>query len=246
LTIKGGYLSNGGEIGLPATNEDGSYAEYRDQYLTLASDSVTIGQGGVDATSRIRLDLGGVDSTIVIYDTADDDVPTCLIKSSAGVSSSDGTPSSTTIEILGGEVGLGIYEDDDFEIDTLQVTGTAEVWVGGDVTLDSATISGGVTQIHCTPSGTLKINDGEVHAFGGVANAAGVLDINGGRCYYYSTIQPNSVNVEGTNSTRGVLDLSRDVSSRTMPLTIGAGGEVFDPYLTRSGAVTANGSIVAG
>lgn len=239
LTVEGGYMDSGGSIGLPTTTDAG-YSEYLETYLKLYAATVNIGRGGGTGSTRIRLDLGGGDSNITVYGSGsglDDGIPAVVLKSTAGVSSSSGAPASTTVEILGGEVGLAIYEGDAMTVDTLRHSG-GEVEVGSGVTLADATVSSNAS-INCSVTGTLTVHDGEVTVEGD--GVAGTLDVFGGTVYYESatTIPTGKVGP-------GTLDLSRDTSPRQITnLTIRGGMEIVDPHrtLTLGAAPTIDASV---
>ncbi|WP_298869235.1 LamG-like jellyroll fold domain-containing protein [uncultured Gimesia sp.] len=170
-----------GFIGLPRTNTDGtnSYFEYRDSYLKIGATLLNIGDKEGDGSDRIKIDLGTVQSTVLITDSGtgeDANTPAILLL---------GTHASNVIDINRGSLGVAYYPTEVSTIATLRqaffddaasdttvylgagVTITDIIKTGGDLDINSATTTfrqdAGETTIHAGAHASLNVNDGALN-----------------------------------------------------------------------------------
>lgn len=198
-----------GSIGLPRTNTDGttSYYEYRDSYLKIGATLLNIGDKDGDGSDRIKIDLGSVQSTVLITDSGespDGNTPPILLL---------GTHASNVINVNRGTVGVAYYPTEVSTIATLKqaffddAADDTTVYLGSGVTIGAIVKSGGVIDINSSTTtisqsgGTLNIHDG----------AHPALTIVDGDCNYNST-GTGVISIGGT----GVLNFNQDRRSKTI------------------------------
>lgn len=251
LTILQSYT---GKIGLPQTNKDsgnvnGTYPEYRAQYLVIGGTLVTIGGGLGSGSQRIKIDCGSDPSTIRILNTGqseDQAVGAVIIK---------GNTSAGELHVSKGSVDYAPYLGETGQLAVINVAyrdnvqADARVNIGAGVTLSNCAIkqSGGTLTLNSATSGTATIvlEEGTLNLEGTAGHLG--LTIRGGTCNY------NSSGTLGGNpsvSGKGHLDFSRDLRTRavTNPVEVyGPDAKVSDPHKTVTTLVidcneTANGA----
>lgn len=186
-----------GTIGLPRINTDGgtgsSYFEYRETYLKVGATELFIGEKEGDGSERIKIDLGSVQSTVLITnsgDSPDGNTPPILLL---------GTHPSNVINVNRGELGVAYYPTEVSTVATLRqaffddATDDTTVYLGAGVTVTNITKTGGVLDINSETTtfqqtaGTTTIHDG----------AHSVLNILAGMVNYNSTGTLATVNLSG-------------------------------------------------
>lgn len=186
-----------GTIGLPRINTDGgtgsSYFEYRETYLKVGATELFIGEKEGDGSERIKIDLGSVQSTVLITnsgDSPDGNTPPILLL---------GTHPSNVINVNRGELGVAYYPTEVSTVATLRqaffddATDDTTVYLGAGVTVTNITKTGGVLDINSETTtfqqtaGTTTIHDG----------AHSVLNILAGMVNYNSTGTLAAVNLSG-------------------------------------------------
>jgi len=125
-----------GFIGLPRTNSDGApYTEYRDQYLQIGATTLFIGDKEGDGSDRIKINLGSVQSTVLITDSGDGEdanTPAILLL---------GTHASNVININRGSLGVAYFPTEVSTIATLRqaffddAADDTTVYLGAGVTI---------------------------------------------------------------------------------------------------------------
>ncbi len=128
LVIDSSYI---GRLGLPRHN--GEYYEYRQRRLALGATAVKIGAGDGVGSSRIKLDLEAVQSTVTILATgiSEDDTEPLTVT---------GTHASNVVRILSGKVGIGTEEAAD-----APVVATLTIGYATDIQNDSVVRVKGAT-----------------------------------------------------------------------------------------------------
>ena len=230
INVTMGYT---GKIGNGEYNTDTSgytYREYRSTYLSLGESAdatniaVNIGGGDGQGSGRIKINNGTSQCTVNVSDTgqtAESGVPAFLWK---------GTDSSNEMNVSRGDVGVAFYADDSATLATLRVgytenqIGDSSVECGESVTLSSATVTQtGGTLVTRSNVSTVNISGGTLNHEEGTIGTLTASDCN---VFYKS----NGTCTTGTFRFGGVLDLRRDMRSRTFTnLTFYAGSGFFDP-----------------
>ena len=236
LNIAASYT---GKIGLPKHN--GTYAEYRTDYLTLGTaTTLRVGYGPGPGSPRIKLNVGSNACTFTCWGTAtsaevSSGVPTLLWK---------GTSASNAVNIYKGSVGLGFYGGESFTIATLQSGYTttqatdASVTCGDGGTLTTVNVLGGSVEVRDNfTTGTVR------GGFLSIKDAATVttLNIEGGTVYDDSSGTKTTVTVR-----EGTLDCHREMKARTYTnSTFHPGCTVLDPdkRITFTNAFSAPGGM---
>ncbi len=186
-----------GTIGLPRINTDGgtgsSYFEYRETYLKIGATELFIGEKEGDGSERIKINLGSVQSTVLITNSGespDGNTPPILLL---------GTHASNVININRGELGVAYYPTETATVATLRqaffddATDDTTVYLGAGVTVTNITKTGGVLDINSgttsfqQTAGTTTIHDG----------AHTVLNILAGLVNYNSTGTLAAANLSG-------------------------------------------------
>lgn len=215
-----------GQIGLPKWNQ-GGYAEYRTEYLTLGTvTTLKIGYGPGQGSGRIKINTGSNACTCVVEKTAltvEPGVPSLCWK---------GVHASNDFTVHSGYVGISFFGLDAATLPTLRLgrTGTANVICGAGATLTT------ITQL----AGTLEVrsNVTTLNVYGGVCTlqaamtvttlTVGVLDPKNAT---QSTIFYNSSGTCTTANIRkgGTLDFTQDPRSKTVTTAnLFAGGTIND------------------
>lgn len=212
-----------GTIGLPETNVDGGYPEYRLKRLTINATIEEVGAGTGTGSGRIRRDAGSVQTTVRVLNTGSPLDPNSysydwIGSNAANVVNPIGTSSSVGIAIYGGETAT---------VATVSQSG-GDLYTGVGVTLSGAlTVSGGSWNINSLVDGSLTTTGGVV-TIEGVANVD-QLTVRGGQVTYNTsgTLGGNTV-IEGA----GAVDLGNKLSSVTVTNAITLRGQncsVSDP-----------------
>lgn len=189
-----------GTLGLPKLNDtDGEYPEYRTEYLTIDATTVRIGQGEGDGSGRIKINAGTVQTAVWVYSTGtpiDADLPAFIWK---------GTHANNTMKVLGGSVGVAIFNGETATLTTLEVR-DGEVRCGSGCTLGTVTVHGGDV--------TIASNVTNLYVYGGTVTTVGEVSVS--NLYLYSgTVRYNATGdisnaIIGQN---GYLDLSGGIGS---------------------------------
>ncbi|MEQ8852850.1 LamG-like jellyroll fold domain-containing protein [Gimesia sp.] len=201
-----------GTIGLPRINTDGgtesSYYEYRETYLKIGATELFIGEKEGDGSERIKINLGSVQSTVLITDSGespDGNTPPILLL---------GTHASNVINVNRGSLGVAYYPTEVSTVATLRqaffddATDDTTVYLGAGVTVTNITKTGGVLDINSgttsfqQTAGTTTIHDG----------AHTVLNILAGLVNYNSTGTLAAVNLSGD----AVLVFDQDARPKTV------------------------------
>jgi uncharacterized cupin superfamily protein len=182
-----------GDIGLPRTNAAGSYPEYRDQYLKIGATLLNIGDKQGDGSERIKINLGSVQSTVLITnsgDSPDGNTPAILLL---------GTHASNAININRGSLGVAYYPTEVATVATLRqaffdnAADDTNVYLGSGVSVTDIVKSGGVLDINSATT-TFKQTAGTTTIHAG---AHAVLNILAGLVNYNSTGTLSAVNLSG-------------------------------------------------
>jgi trimeric autotransporter adhesin len=220
-----------GFIGLPRTNSDGasSYFEYRDQYLKIGATTLFIGDKEGDGSDRIKINLGSVQSTVLITDSGDGEdanTPAILLL---------GTHASNVININRGSLGVAYYPTEVSTIATLRqaffddATDDTNVYLGTGVTITDIVKTGGVLDVNSATTtfkqtaGTTTVHDG----------AHTVLNLLSGLLNYNSTGTLAAANLSGD----AVLVFDQDARPKTVT--------VIDKYTDDSEIYDVSGSIAS-
>lgn len=225
-----------GHIGLASHN--GSYHEYRDQYLRLGSASdaqiVTIEIGGVgDGTGsgRIKLDTGDAQTVILctLTGTAEDtNFPAFCWK---------GTHASNVVRVYRGSVGIAVQSGETATVSELDVgyvdnqESDASVVCGDSVTLGTVDQQGGVLVIGGKSGSaitSLQVGAGQCSLYG--TDGVTALAVRGGTLFYNTT---GTLAGNPVISGEGVLDFSQDLRAKTVtnPIELfGDDAELKDPH----------------
>ncbi|MDE2102946.1 MAG: hypothetical protein KGL39_37225 [Patescibacteria group bacterium] len=225
-----------GLIGLPEFSANG-YPEYRNQYLELYCDSVSIGTasssagsslGSANGSGRIKIDSLSYQTALVVNGTANP------VDSPLEAVQWKGTDTSNTITVNKGTVGVAIQSGETAAVASF-VCGyvtqpTTDSWLrfGSGVTLSSAagTQSGGTLTVQSALD-TLDKLGGTLFVLGAATVTA--LTASTGTTYYQSS---------GTLTTYygasgSVLDCSRDSTTRIITnITLYKGASLLDPQQT--------------
>ncbi|MFI4848370.1 MAG: hypothetical protein ACIAZJ_04690 [Gimesia chilikensis] len=201
-----------GTIGLPRINTDGgsgsSYFEYRETYLKIGATELFIGEKEGDGSERIKINLGSVQSTVLITDSGespDGNTPPILLL---------GTHASNVINVNRGSLGIAYYPTEVATVATLRqaffddATDDTTVYLGAGVTVTNITKTGGVLDINSgttsfqQTAGSTTIHDG----------AHTVLNILAGLVNYNSTGTLSAANLSGD----AVLVFDQDARPKTV------------------------------
>ncbi|WP_278465791.1 LamG-like jellyroll fold domain-containing protein [Gimesia maris] len=201
-----------GDIGLPRLNTDGttSYSEYRDQYLKIGATLLNIGDKQGDGSERIKINLGSVQSTVLITNTGDSpdgNTPAILLL---------GTHASNAININRGSLGVAYYPTEVATVATLRqaffdnAADDTNVYLGSGVSVTDIVKSGGVLDINSATT-TFKQTAGTTTIHAG---AHAVLNILAGLVNYNSTGTLSAVNLSGD----GVLVFDQDARPKDVTI----------------------------
>ena len=209
-----------GVIGLPPTNPEGGYPEYRDQYLKVSSTIIDIMQ---NVTSpRIRINVGTNQTTATVYSSGTSGDPTIKAVTLRG------THASNVVNNLGGEVGTATEAGETATVATFRQGSSAsnpvtEIGDGASLTtvvVDSGTLINYADFTNGTANGgtIILVDDPDIGGTLHVREATVV--VNGGPIIAKLVLAGGSV-----------LDLSQDARALTITdCTMHAGATVRDPF----------------
>lgn len=221
-----------GDIGLPRINTDGgtgnSYYDYRETYLKIGATELFIGDKEGDGSERLKINLGSVQSTVLITnsgESSDGNTPPILLL---------GTHANNEINVNRGFLGVAYYPTEVSTVATLRqaffddTTDDTTVYLGSGVTVTNITKTGGVLDINSgttafqQTAGTTTIHDG----------AHTVLNTLAGLVNYNSTGTLATANLSGD----AVLVFDQDARPKDVTVInkYSDDSEVFD----ESGCVT--------
>jgi len=209
-----------GKVGLPPFN--GDYFEYRTTDLKIGATAVTIGGGTGSGSSRVRLDLGAAQSTILVAGTgspAGAGIPTVYLK---------GTHASNALTVTGGVVGLAFELGTSATVLTLGVAAgpgsPPQVFGGRGLTLGTLNVQAGAVAL--TAGLTTCNQDGGVVTLGGPQTCnVTTLNLRGGTFYPDAPGTITTATLSG-----GTLDFGRDPRAKTVTnCTANAGSTLNDP-----------------
>ncbi len=219
LTITGAYT---GKLGLPVSNLAG-YPEYRPTYLKISATTVKVGQGPGGGSSRIKLNLGSVQSAVNVYSTgspADVGVEALLVI---------GTHASNVLNIFKGSVGIAVEPSQVATFVTVVVAYTTQpssdvtARFGSGVTLTTFSQYGGTTIVNSAVT-TMVMRAGQM-TFN--AGTLGTLTALGGTLFYCSSGTITTVVLSGT----ATLDFSQNAQARVVSsCTMNPGTSYLDPF----------------
>lgn len=207
-----------GVIGRPVENETG-YIEYRKTYLEISASTVTIGRGTGNGSSRIKLNVGSVQTAVTVHKTARS------AETGLGAFIFKGTNASNVLTAISGSVWVAPFGGETAVIATLRAD-DATVFCGSGVTLTTVTHSGTGSLTICSAATTINQNVG-----------AGLLYILGSGAYTtlncYSSNQ-TSYQSSGTVTTLNLgadakIEFETNASARTVTNTnLYSGSQILD------------------
>ncbi|MBA2116784.1 hypothetical protein [Bremerella alba] len=210
LIIRASFV---GSIGLPQVNQAG-YLEYRDTHLQIGASDVRIGEGLGNGSERIRLDLGSVQTDVVIANSA---TPVRLGEYAIELL---GTHASNVLRVYRGSVSSAQYAGQSAVWGTLQVgyaddpIGDVQLLMGDDATLGDVVVHGGLVTCFANAGSditSMRITAGSV-TLGGT-DGLSQLDIEGGSLFYQTTGTLGGNAVVGGS---GTLSFQGDLRSKTV------------------------------
>lgn len=222
ITLASLYVAKSftGRIGLAKHN--GSYYEYRPQYLAISATVLQIGQGEGQGSGRIKIDTGSAVTTYTNYGSGagiEANIPPVLWKGAHG---------SNVVEILKGHVGLAYFFGETSTIATLLVgqdggaAGDTKVVGGTGLTYTTLEQAGGTINVE-TGATTMTRNGGEMSQRGGNVTT---LNNWSGTWAYTGTGTVTTYN----GGPLGKADFSRDGSGRAVTTAnLYKGTEFYDP-----------------
>lgn len=239
VTVRQSYT---GKIGRPVTNS-GGYPEYRLTHLTVGADDtdpqyITIGQGVGAGSGRVKINVGGSTSHVVIHNAgtpADAGMPAVQIK--GGDSSSTFTAAKGIVGLAIGPYDIAAAAEETASFGSLSVgyvtnpSGDADIRCGSGVTLPVIDQSGGKLLVKAGAT-TITKTGGELTLDGGVTGTAvtvTTLNERGGTTYVTGVTTITTANL----SNSGVLDYSRDMRTKaiTNPVNVyGDKAKFIDPF----------------
>lgn len=209
LTIEQDFT---GVLGLPRNNAAG-YAEYRNQYLVIDPDAITIGGGEGVGSGRIKIDTEAVQTVLTILNFGE------ALEDGLGAIVWKGTHASNAISITKGNLSIAPFGAEVATVLTLKIgyhdnpDGDAVVRSGSGVTLGTITKNGGqLTCDNTTAAITALTQTAGETTIHGVTNAVTALNVYGGRVYYSTAGTLTAVVV----TAGAVLDFSRDMRAKTV------------------------------
>lgn len=197
-----------GTIGLPDTNEDGDYPEYRETHLTIGSTLVFDEQGPSPSTRQTRLDVGSAQTTMRVIGEAG--------AADEGEEATEvlGTHASNAVTVNNGSLALAPKYGDASTFATVAANG-GSVRIGEGCTITTIDVRG--TTLNCYSTATTLNLRGDSQASFGTAAALTNANIYGGRLDWRSSGSPGTVEVfadgvvsfeeatDGVSVTKGVL-----------------------------------------
>lgn len=227
VTINASY---NGKVGLPSYN--GSYYEYRPQYLQLqgCSGNVNVGYGAGQGSGRVKLDLQTTNAWAVNVEGTSSPADSAL-----GVQQAlllKGGKAGCTLCVNKGTVGVAALPGESATVPTLnvgyvsQVQGDATVFCGAGAALTAVNQAGGTLTLQGNVT-TFTQTAGVCYQLAGTIATATVE----GTLYAQAPgTFATTVNVTGG----GRLDCAQDMRSRacTNPIALYAGASLNDPFGT--------------
>lgn len=216
LTISRNYT---GTIGLPRQNAAG-YVEYRDEYLKIPADIVTIGRGDGAGSGRIKLDTHDATAAITIVNTGSSvespELEAVLLKGAAAV----------TLVVIEGSVAVAAYEDETAVV-TSCFNSTGTIRLGEGITAGVTTVKNeSGTILTYADITTLTNSNGTVTIAGSSAVTTFVLDA--GNCTYQTSGDLGTLTIGGSSG--ATFDASQENSARTITtLNLKPNAEIVDP-----------------
>lgn len=185
-----------GSIGLPETNANGGYQEYRKTYLELGPATLVVGRGAGNGSGRIKINTGTDVCAATVENTGSslDTLPALLLK---------GTNASNSLVMNGGSVGVAVFGGEAATLATVKLSGGALTTGSGATLSGTLTVTGGSWLVNSNVA-TLNVFGGTVQTAG--TAAVGAATVEGGVLAHYSTgdlCSSGATTVEGT----GVIDL---------------------------------------
>jgi len=188
ITVKASYT---GKIGLPVINTSGSvsYVEYLPTYLAFDGSgtiTVTIGDGPGAGSGRIKIDTGGLTSTVVVNGTgtsAETNLESFLWK---------GTDSSNTLTATRGTVGVAVFQGETATLSAIKIgqqknaASDVSVRLSDGVTAGSLEQNGGSVMSFASFSSTVTKWAGNLYLLGSAA-VTGAIKNWGGNFYHGSS-----------------------------------------------------------
>lgn len=182
LEIKQSYTGN---IGLTLLTSTGYY-EYRTRELTVGATTVTIGNGEGNGSGRMFLNLGSVQTTVLVTNTGSAE------DSTVGALVLRGTHASNVLRVARGDVGVAMLKSTDTAtFATIEASyiddeaGDSRLRLGPGCTLTTVEVYGGRHDIYADLS-TLTVEGGSVVCHDGVSPAT-AIDVMGGVVEYRSS-----------------------------------------------------------
>jgi hypothetical protein len=209
-TIEAGFNQS---IGLPEINPRG-YREYRDQFLAINTTALEVGTGTGFRSSLIKLDLGSVATSVIVFGTGGASDPNELPLQLRG-------GSAATLVATSGTIGIATRASDTGGFTSIVVADSANVECGLGCTHTTVN-SNGFTRLENTAT-NLNVRNGNTITTGQATN----IDVSGGNLAYQSAATITSAYVGP-----GSLDCS-DLRGRTCTtLRMRSGGQLIDPQKT--------------
>lgn len=213
-----------GTIGLPVINADSSttYFEYRTQYFTIGSTTVTVGGPTGQGSGRIKLNLGSGGSTTVNVTNTGNPLESGLEAMLLVM-----TGSGNSLNVSRGSVGVAVLagETATLSLNTSQVTSTsdAQVRLGSGCTLSTFKMQSGRNILNCGAT-TITVYGGDLTLQG--TGATTTLNLNGGTCHYNTSGTLTTAKVAGGASLLFGANLAGATVTNT---TIEKGATLLDP-----------------
>lgn len=124
-----------GKIGRPVEDEEGGYIDYRDTYWKISATTITIGRGSGSGSSRIKLNVGTVQTALTIHKTSR------TASSGLGAVIFKGTHASNVVNVISGTLSIAPFGGEVATVATLRIS-NATVDAGSGVTLTTVTHTG--------------------------------------------------------------------------------------------------------
>lgn len=209
-----------GKLGLPIVNA-ADYVEYRPTYLKIGATSLTIGDGVGAGSSRLKLDTGSVQTSLVVSHT---NLPESGQQAAFYWKGSNASNSAT---ILRGAIGLAILPG---ETCTLSALNVGEVEGSGDslVTIGSGSTIGTVNQV--AGAVTSKSSVTTLNLRGGLfapLHTASITtcSIRAGELQHFSSGTITTLEIAGGTANFAKASIPRAVTN----CTLYTGGAIRDP-----------------
>jgi hypothetical protein len=213
-------LSFTGQLGLPKINTSQAtpYSEYLPDYLAIGATTQNIGYDQGNGSQLIKINNGSVATTLNLMGSGQ----SALTGLEPVLWKGTGT---TTINAIGGQLGVAVYGGETATLATLNVTG-ATVRCSSGVTLTTVNNSGGTIEINSAAT-LVHQTSGSITIFG--TGDVTTLSISGGTVSYQSSGTVTTANIRSG----AVVDCSVNLSARTFTTAnLYAGGALLDPFGT--------------